>query len=97
MLTKKSMGMLFLALNLSGAGAWAMGQSPVYLRDRQTVDGRGAWRAVPPGPLGPNGWYYPGGWYAPQTYAGSWYQRPYPSHFDYYRWRYQTPTEAPSE
>ncbi len=30
-------------------------------------------------------------WFAPQVYAGTWYERPYPYHFDYYRMRYSSP------
>ncbi len=31
-----------------------------------------------------------GFYYQPQVY-GSWYERPYPHHFDYFRWRYSAP------
>ena len=37
-------------------------------------------------------WY--GGFYQPQVF-GSWYARPYPYHFDYYRWRYSAPPPHP--
>jgi hypothetical protein len=30
-------------------------------------------------------------WFTPQVVAGTWYERPYPYHFDYYRWRYSMP------
>lgn len=36
------------------------------------------------------GFYNPG--FGTQFYAGTWYQRPYPYHFDYYRMRYGTPS-----
>jgi len=37
-------------------------------------------------------WY--GGFYQPQ-FVGSWYQRPYPYHFDYFRWKYSAPPAMP--
>jgi hypothetical protein len=42
----------------------------------------GHWGAVDPG------FYNP--WFAPQAFVGTWYERPYPHHFDYYRWRSNT-------
>ena len=71
--------------------------APVYQRDREIAfvnaghgghghhggDGFGGY----PGFGVPYG--YP--WYGPQFYVGTWYERPYPYHFDYYRMRYSSP------
>jgi hypothetical protein len=38
---------------------------------------------------GYGGFYSP--WFTPQYFSGTWYERPYPYHFDYYRMRYGTP------
>jgi hypothetical protein len=69
---------------------------PVYQRTR-TI----AWHdAGLTGPAFPTqqAWLWPGNgagpWFpgfAPSFQAGTWYQRPYPYHFDYYKWRYATP------
>lgn len=61
--------------------------APVYQRDRGF-------------PQAGSNWGFPGGYpfgigygfgFPPQVYGGSWYQRPYPYHLDYFRWRYSTP------
>lgn len=68
---------------------------PVYSRSRSGALGGGAWRgeyrppARPPFDQANIGYFG----YAP-TVAGSWYTRPYPYHFDYYRWRYSTPRQT---
>ncbi|MCA9230232.1 MAG: hypothetical protein KDA57_06250 [Planctomycetales bacterium] len=36
-----------------------------------------------------------GGYYQQQS-SGNWFVRPYPYHFDYYRWRYSAPTFVPN-
>lgn len=60
--------------------------APVYQRGRGHHQGGGRWG-------GPGGYPYGYGFYGfpPQIYGGSWYQRPYPYHLDYFRWRYSTP------
>lgn len=56
--------------------------------------GRHHWPGGGPG-YGPGfGAGYLGGYTVPQIY-GSWYQRPYPYHFDYFRWRYSQPHSQP--
>ena len=37
------------------------------------------------------GFYGYPGFFAPPVITGSYYARPYPYHFDYYRWRYSAP------
>lgn len=62
---------------------------PVYGQDISAVYQRG--RIASQHPRWDVGAYaapYGYGWFAPPIYAGSWFQRPYPYHFDYYRWRY---------
>lgn len=60
--------------------------APVYQRGRDHHQGGATWP-------------YPGGFpatfgyygFSPQIYAGSWYQRPYPYHLDYFRLRSSSP------
>ncbi len=74
---------------------------PAYARQRVIMRG-GEWN-------GGYGGQYPGGQYPRSQYprhngggyypyqpaiAGSWYTRPYPYHFDYYRGRFSTPQQA---
>ena len=81
----------------------AQTEGPVYQRYRQN-DAYGAAQ----GPYGsyqqpPYQGYHYGGYYPafyppfyyPQWFAGSWYQRPYPYHLDYYKWRYAPGNSVP--
>lgn len=69
--------------------------APTYSRTRSGVEN---WQARGPG-HGQRGYGY--GFYQPNyqqpIVAGSWYQRPYPYHFDYYRYRWGggAPEQAP--
>ena len=61
----------------------------VYQRGRP--GGRhGGW-----GPPAYNPYFWQPGFFAPPIVTGSWYTRPYPYHFDYYRWRYSMPPQRP--
>ena len=65
-------------------------EAPAYQRSRDVafvnyVGGHGHHG----GGYGYGGFYNP--WFASQIFAGTWYERPYPHHFDYYRMRYGTP------
>lgn len=68
--------------------------TPVYVRHRMHTQagysgGGGASRHV-----GRHAGYYPGYYRYQPVIAGSWYTRPYPHHFDYYRSRYSTPQRS---
>jgi len=67
---------------------------PVYQRERSGDSGR---RCAPVGAAhGMNRHYYSNAGFRSTQVYGSWYQRPHPYHFDYYRWRYsQVPLEPP--
>jgi len=72
-------------------------EAPVYARQRDHARGDGVWNGgaqygnQSPGHLHPGHW---GGYFPYPSFpfqpaiAGSWYTRPYPHHFDYYRGRY---------
>jgi hypothetical protein len=72
-------------------------EAPVYQRDRDIAfvnAGYGGHGHHGGGRYGGSFGYgvpygYP--WFAPQVFAGTWYERPYPYHFDYYRMRYSSP------
>jgi hypothetical protein len=67
--------------------------APTYLRQRPGAE---QWLERTQGAYG-YGWAYPGipyGFFAPPVVAGSWYARPYPYHFDYYRHRWGGQPEA---
>ena len=75
-----------------GRPVLAEGEPATYQRQRgrQPQSGRGG-RQMP-------GWQHPGyGWSSywggnfGHAYAGNWYQRPYPYHFDFYRGRFDGP------
>jgi len=81
---------LLLTLSASWAGPPAQANQEVYRRQRQSHrqsgvrHGRGY------------GHRYPGySFFQPQI-VGSWYARPYPYHFDYFRWRYSEGNPAPA-
>lgn len=70
----------------------ARGQAPVYQRMRSGAghpDARSGYHHGRPGGFDPYGYgaFY-GGYFAPPIVVGSYYQRPYPYHFDYYRYRW---------
>lgn len=67
---------------------------PVYQRGRQG-ESRGGWGHGGGGRPGYGGYYGYGGYFSPPVVTGSWYARPYPYHFDYYRWRYSAPPQTP--
>lgn len=75
--------------------------APVYARQRaavMTASMRDPNYRPPPRPPFGHGGFGHGGfgfWPYQPTIAGSWYERPYPYHFDYYRWRYSAPQAAP--
>ena len=71
--------------------------SPVYAR--QSAAARTPYRPPvrPPFDQPAVGGFGFGGYFGQQPFiAGSWYARPYPYHFDYYRWRYSTPQPTTS-
>jgi len=83
------------ALAVFPANALADGEEtegPVYQRHRQAY-GEDATQ-FPQGSYGQPSYpgYFPGayypGYYYPKAISGSWYQRPYPYHFDFYKGRY---------
>ena len=89
--------LLIIVLALSAAAVRAQG--PSYQRTRGGADdwqARGGhaqhWR----GPSGGYGGFYDPYFAAPPIVTGTYYQRPYPYHFDYYRnrWGAQAPTES---
>jgi hypothetical protein len=95
--------MLRIYLLTAALGAFfasqASAQAPAYQRTRGGADDwqvRGGhaqhWR----GPYGSYGGFYDPYFAAPPIVTGSYYQRPYPYHFDYYRnrWVAQAPTES---
>lgn len=90
---------LLSACALAGADA-ARAQTPAYQRTRSGAD---AWQARgghrQPWAGGYYGHAYAAPYFSPTIIAGSYYQRPYPYHFDYYRarWGEQAPTAAPPD
>jgi hypothetical protein len=95
--------MLRIYLLTAALGAFfasqASAQAPAYQRTRGGANDwqvRGGhaqhWR----GPYGSYGGFYDPYFAAPPIVTGSYYQRPYPYHFDYYRnrWVAQAPTES---
>ncbi|NOY43638.1 MAG: hypothetical protein GXP26_17615 [Planctomycetes bacterium] len=80
-----------LAILVSGQASFAEEEVPTYQRQRYAA-GDGApystgWGGAPGYAGAGYGAAYWGG-FAGQAYAGTWYQRPYPYHFDYYRGRF---------
>jgi hypothetical protein len=68
------------------------GQAPVYQRmrtDARHPDSRPGYHHSRRGGFDPHAYgnFY-GGYFAPPLVVGSYYQRPYPHHFDYYRYRW---------
>jgi hypothetical protein len=82
---------LLAALGASATHAQPAAMAPAYSRIRTGADewhGRGG-GYVWSGGYGGYGYgynFFPP--YYPPVYAGSWYSRPYPYHFDYYRYRW---------
>lgn len=68
---------------------------PTYLRHRP---GAADWGDRTGGSFGYGyaapGWGWGPGFFGPPVVAGSWYARPYPYHFDYYRHRWGAPAPA---
>ncbi len=93
-----------LAILVSGQASFAEEEVPTYQRQRYA-----AWDGTPSA----SGWgYSPSyagaaygapyaaaywGGFAGQAYAGTWYQRPYPYHFDYYRGRFGAPSASKAQ
>ena len=74
---------------LAASTAYANDGGGVYQRNRHHHRGGG---------YHGGGFYHQpffGGGFVPPTIIGSWYARPYPYHFDYYRWRYSMPMQVP--
>lgn len=93
-----SLAILTLALLLSSISAVPATAQPhgpvVYSRQRTAIPRGGAW----PGRDVRYGGYYGGFFpYQQPAIAGSWYARPYPHHFDYYRQRYSGPQQPSVE
>ena len=70
------------------------GEAPAYTRQRMSAMGgyRGdhsGWRHARR-----HAGFYPGYYPYQPIVTGSWYARPYPYHFDYYRWRYSAPPQT---
>lgn len=85
-----------LSLSMSGTLS-AQTATPVYAR--QSAAARTPYRPPvrPPFDQPAYGGFGYGGPFGQQPMiAGSWYSRPYPYHFDYYRWRYSAPTSQPT-
>jgi hypothetical protein len=59
---------------------------PIYTRSRAAGNYHQHVGWTGHGAYGAYGYYQP--WIAPPVVAGSWYSRPYPYHFDYYRGRW---------
>ncbi len=78
-----------LALILLAAPS-AQGQAPTYQRMRTGVHHPATRPGYHHGSGYGSGVYggWDGGFFAPTVIAGSYYQRPYPYHFDYYRFRW---------
>jgi hypothetical protein len=104
-LSRLTAGALFaLAASLgpgSSAPAQDMSAAPTYSRLRTGADdwhGRGgAWGYGQGGYASGYGYFPP---YVSPVVAGSWYSRPYPYHFDYFRGRWDRPaptTDCPRE
>lgn len=69
--------------------------SPVYARQRSGIQGGAAWYGGYRPPVRPPFDQFGYGYFGyPPIVAGSWYQRPYPYHFDYYQYRWNTPQPA---
>ena len=70
---------------------WAVSAevAPVYQRDRGNNHSGGPWRH-------PGGYQFGFGYFGfpPQVYGGNWYQRPYPTHLDFFRLRSAPPAEV---
>lgn len=73
-----------------GCSVRAEGEPATYQRQRQPSSAWGG-RHMPGGVYPGIGWPMYGGGFYGHAYAGSWYQRPYPYHFDYYRGRFDRP------
>lgn len=91
--------LLVVALALSSTTALAQSPGPAPYQRMRTGAGdwhaRGGhgqnWRG---GGIGFGGFYDPF-FFSPPIVAGSWYERPYPHHFDYYRHRWGGPSGMP--
>ena len=92
--------LVLLVLTLFPVAANAQGPGAAHYQRMR--NGAGDWQARgghhqpwrgPGGGYGYGGFYDPF-FYVPPIVAGSWYQRPYPYHFDYYRHRWGAPPEG---
>ena len=81
---------LLVSLLLFSVASSSQAEGPVYSRNRG--GGRGGYHGG--GRHGGRFNHY--GYFGYQPFiAGSWYARPYPYHFEYYRWRYSAPPQTP--
>lgn len=92
-------GALLVLAACLGHGARAPAQdtiaAPTYSRLRLVADdwhARGGFHYGQGGFANGYGYYQP---YISQVIAGSWYARPYPYHFDYFRGRWNGPANTP--
>ena len=88
---------LCLILTMATAPAVANEGGATYQRNRASAMGRqrgGGWHGHGGAGWGYGGWGY-GGFYQPPAVYGSWYQRPYPTHLDFFRLRQRTPLPVP--
>ena len=84
-----------LLVTLAAAPAMANEGGATYQRSRHGARGGhqgGGFYGQAYGGYG--GWGFPG-YYQPPTVFGSWYQRPYPTHLDFFRLRQRTPQYTP--
>lgn len=66
-----------------------------YQRTRSHSGGHHSGGFYRGGGVGYPGFWGPGFWYNPPIVVGSYYQRPYPTHLDYFRLRQRTPLVVP--
>jgi len=94
-LSRTVLGLTLLLSCLAVASSHAQPQgAPVYARQRADARRGGVWE----GGSRYAGQYsgrYNGNYFSPPAITGSWYVRPYPYHFDYYRQRFSAPPQTP--
>jgi len=80
-----------LAFLVNGPQGYAEGEVPTYQRQRHGSRGGHPGQHMPGWQHSGYVWPGFGGGFINTAYAGTWYQRPYPYHFDYYRGRFNAP------
>lgn len=95
-LTRRSLRWFAILGALSAVNSHRLAAQEPYMRMRPGAadwSQRGGGYAWGPG----HGGYAPYAPYGGYAMSGSWYQRPYPYHLDYYRYRWGTPQNAAPE